>query len=123
MKNAYLAILLSTIAASTVAAPPPGHPSAAVAAEMLAPAKPAKPSELPHEGKVVSLIHANEYTYIEVSSANATRWLAAPQTALKTGNLIRYEEGSTMTNFYSKMLKRTFPSVMFIGQLAIVAEK
>jgi hypothetical protein len=123
MKNVYLTILLSTIAASAVAAAPPGHPSPAVAAEMLAPTKPAKPAELPHEGKVVSFIHANEYTYIEVSSANATRWLAAPQTALKTGNLIRYEEGSTMTNFYSKMLKRTFPSVMFIGQLAIVAEK
>lgn len=123
MRISYLAILLGSLAASAFAAPPPGHPSAKVTADMLAPSKPAQPSELPHEGKVLSLIQANEYTYIEVSNSTATRWLAAPQTSLKSGDLIRYEEGSTMTNFYSKLLKRTFPSVMFVGQLAVVTPK
>jgi len=123
MKTSYLAVLLSTLAASAIAAPPPGHPSPAMSAEMLAPAKPAKPSELPHEGKVISLLQASEYTYIEVSNGKESRWLAAPQSALKPGNLIRYEDGSVMTNFHSKLLNRTFPSVMFIGQLAVVAEK
>lgn len=123
MKTRHLTILLSLLSANAVAAPPPGHPSPVVTADMLAPEKPAKPSELPHQGKVLTLIHANEYTYIEVSSAKATRWLAAPQTELKVGNLIRYEDGSTMTDFYSKMLKRTFPSIMFIGQLAVIADK
>lgn len=123
MKASYLAILLSTIAVSAVAAPPQGHPSPAMAAEMLMPTKAARPSELPHEGKVISFTDANEYTYIEVSSASSTRWLAAPQTALKTGDLIRYEEGSMMPNFYSKILKRTFPSILFIGQIAVMSEQ
>lgn len=123
MKTCYLAILLGTLSISAVAAPPPGHPSPAMAAEMLAPATAAKPSELPHEGRVISFTHANEYTYIEISNANATHWLAAPKTELKTGNLIRYKEGSTMTSFYSKLLKRTFPSIMFIGQISVMAEE
>lgn len=40
--------------------------------------------------------------------------------ALKPGSTIRHEDGSVMTNFYSKLLKRTFPSVMFVGHIAVV---
>jgi hypothetical protein len=110
---------LSTCAA--VAAPPPGHPSPAQASEMLMPDKPPTPGELPNRGKVLGSMDANEFTYIEVARDDGRReWIAGPKMALKAGSTIRYEEGSVMANFYSKLLKRTFPSVMFVGHISVV---
>lgn len=122
MKSFVFATIIATSTVNTLAAPA-GHPSPQVAAEMLAPAKVASPAELPNEGRVISVLQAGEYSYIEVSNGNAMRWLAAPQTILQTGDLIRYEEGATMGSFHSKLLKRNFSNLMFIGQLAIMPGK
>jgi hypothetical protein len=122
MKPLIFATLFTTSAITALAAPP-GHPAPQVAAEMLAPAKVSSPSQLPNEGRVLNVLHAGEYTYLEVSSGNASRWLAAPQTELTNGNIVRYEEGSTMGAFYSKLLNRNFSNLMFIGQLAVVSSK
>lgn len=108
------------IATLAPAAPPPGHPSPAQAADMLMPDKPPAPAELPNQGKVLSSIDANDFTYIEVERAGAVEWIAASRMALKPGATIRYEDGSVMSNFYSKLLKRTFPSVMFVGHVAVM---
>lgn len=113
--------LLFLLAAAALAAPPPGHPSPAQAMEMLMPDKPPAPSELPNEGRVTSSMDANEFTYIEVERGGATEWVAAPKMTLTPGSAIRYEEGSVMTNFYSKLLKRTFPQVRFVGHVAVMA--
>jgi hypothetical protein len=112
-----LLILFAALASvSVMAAPPPGHPSPEQARDML------MPEELPNKGKVLSSIDANDFTYIEVDRAGSKVWIAAPKMALKPGSTIRYEDGSVMSDFYSKLLKRTFPSVMFVGQVAVVAE-
>ncbi len=115
-----LALLALCFATSALAGPPPGHPSPAQAADLLMPDKPPAPAELPNQGKVLSSIDANDFTYIEVERAGVTEWIAASKMALKPGSTIRYEEGSVMTNFYSKLLKRTFPSVMFVGHVAVM---
>jgi hypothetical protein len=107
------------IASFVVAAPPPRPPSPAQAADMLMPDKLPAPAELPNQGKVLSSIDANDFTYIEVERAGAVEWIAASKMPLKPGSTIRYEDGSVMTNFYSKLLKRTFPSVMFVGHVAV----
>ena len=118
-----LLILFAALASvSVMAAPPPGHPSPEQARDMLMPERPPAPSELPNKGKVLSSIDANDFTYIEVDRAGSKVWIAAPKMALKPGSTIRYEDGSVMSDFYSKLLKRTFPSVMFVGQVAVVAE-
>ena len=78
---------------------------------------------LSHQGKVVSVLAAGQYTYIEVAEGGKTVWLAAPATELKKDMQIRYEDGSEMVNFRSKTLNRTFPSVFFIGRLAIADKK
>lgn len=41
---------------------------------------------------------------------------------VQPGSTIRYEHGSVMTDFYSKLLKRTFPSVMFVGHVAVTGQ-
>ena len=110
------------LAFASVAAPPPGHPTPAQSMDILMPDKPPAPAELPNQGKVVGSMDANDFTYIEVERGGVREWIAAPRMALKPGSSIRYEEGSVMTNFYSKLLKRTFPSVMFVGHVVVVAE-
>jgi hypothetical protein len=113
-------LLLLLTAASAFAAPPPGHPTPAQAMDLLMPDKLPAPAELPNQGKVISSIDANDFTYIEVERSGATEWIAAPKMVVNPGSSIRYEDGSVMTNFYSKLLKRTFDSVMFVGHVAVM---
>jgi hypothetical protein len=117
-----LPLCLAALATAALAAPPPGHPSPAQAMDMLMPDKPPAPAELPNQGRVLSSMDANDFTYIEVERGGAAEWIAAPKMVVKPGSTIRYEDGSVMTDFYSKLLKRTFRSVMFVGHVAVVAE-
>ncbi len=119
MKTIPTLIALLTVAAMAQAAPPPGHPSPAHAREMLRPDKPAKAADLPNQGKVVSAMDANEFTYIEVERGGKIEWIAAQKMPIQTGSTIRYEDGAVMSNFYSKLLKRTFPSVMFVNDVIV----
>jgi hypothetical protein len=112
--------LCAAVALPAFAAPPPNHPSPAQALEMLAP-KRVPAEQLPNAGKVLTRIDANEYTYIEVGDERGKRWIAAPLMKVDVGDSIRYEEGATMTRFYSKVLQRTFDSLMFVGQVEIVS--
>lgn len=114
--------LSALIALPAFAGPPTGHPTPAQARDMLLPDKPPSASELPNEGSVVEVIHANEFTYLEVNKGNAKEWIAIQKMEIRPGTRIRYEDGAVMNDFYSKLLKRTFPSVMFINHLAITAQ-
>jgi hypothetical protein len=116
-----LSIAALVMSSPAAAQPPPGHPPQGQAREMLMPDRPSRPEELPHQGKVLSAIDANDFTYIEVAQDGPSQWIAAPRMAVKPGSIIRYEDGSVMTNFYSKLLKRTFPHLMFVGEVVVTA--
>lgn len=119
MKSLTALVALATLSMSAAfAAPPTGHPTPAAAASMMG-MPPAAEVELSQKGKVVSTIDANEYTYIEVSQGQQTTWLAAQKLPLKKGDTIRFDSGSVMTNFYSKLLKRSFPSVTFVNRVVV----
>lgn len=120
----YWWLLVAAVALPLQAAPPAGHPTPAQARDMLVPDKPPKAAEMPNEGKVLDVIHANEFTYVEVAKSGGKEkaWIAIQKTELKVGSRVRYEDGATMTNFYSKLLKRTFPRVMFVDHLAVTAQ-
>lgn len=116
-----LAMLFASLCASAaLAAPPPGHPSPAEASDMLMPDKPPAAADLPNLGKVLSSIDANDFSYIEVARDGSTEWIAAPRMQIRPGARIRYEQGAVMVNFYSKLLLRSFPSVMFVGHVMVV---
>lgn len=74
-----------------------------------------------HEGTVVQAQTAGGYTYIEVTGAQGSQWLAAPATNIAVGTKVRYEGGAVMTNFTSAALKRTFPTILFVGGVEPVA--
>lgn len=125
MKPIATLLMLSALVAcaTSIAAAPPGHPSTDAAADMLQLPKATSDADLPRKGRVISAIDTNQYTYIEVEQDKKTLWLAAPTVAVKKDNVIRYDDGAEMINFYSKTLKRTFPSVMFIGRVLVTNEK
>lgn len=77
-------------------------------------------NQMPHKGKVLSSIDVSIYTYIEVSEGGKTIWLAAPTTDVKKGDMIGYDDGAVMTNFFSKSLNRTFETVTFVGKVVVI---
>ena len=112
---------------------PPGHPKTdGTSAKMPAGHPPMEgmkkdpvPSaaQLTHKGKVLSFTDVPQYTYLEVSENNKTVWIAASTVAVKKGDVVRFDDGMTMTNFHSKSLNRTFPSILFVNTVAVTREK
>ena len=80
-------------------------------------------AQLPNEGVVKDIVHAEMYSYIMVTGKDGTVWLAAPKIELVHNSRIRYSKGVKMTNFYSKELKHNFPVVIFVGQVQKVGDE
>jgi len=68
---------------------------------------------------VVSIIDIPQFTYIEVKQNNQTRWLAAATIAAKKGDIIQFDAGSTIADFKSNTLNRTFPGMTFVNHAII----
>ena len=74
---------------------------------------------LTQSGTVLSTISVPSYTYVEVSQDSKTLWLATATAGVKQGDKVRFDEGMVMDNFYSKTLKRNFPSIVFVNSLVV----
>ncbi len=98
---------------------PAGHPS--VDAVKMAQTAPEPP--LTQKAQVLSAVNATQYTYLEVKQDNKTRWLATTTTPAKKGDTIQFDDGTTMVNFNSKILNRTFPSITFVGRVVVAKGK
>ena len=110
--HALLGALL-LVAAEVGAAPPPGHPSPDSAMQILQPIE----TPLVRSATVLSHQDANQYTYIEISENGERLWLAAPRTLLADGSTIRFSDGVLMRDFYSKVLQRSFPAIIFVRRV------
>ena len=102
-------------APATVGSLPAGHP--AVDVGKLAQTAPG--IALTQKGQVLSIIDVPQYTYIEVMQDNKPRWLAATTVAVKKGDTVQFDDGTTMVNFNSKTLNRTFPSITFVVRVVV----
>lgn len=76
-------------------------------------------AQLPNAGVVREVLHTQAYSYVLVESQSGSIWLAGPKTELTLGGHIRYSQGVSMTNFFSKELQRSFPEVLFVGTIAL----
>lgn len=79
-------------------------------------------TEQTQEATVVSTINIPEFTYLEVKQDKQKRWLATSSLAAKKGDLIQFNNGSTITDFHSKKLNRTFASMTFVDNAAIISK-
>lgn len=114
--NIMSAVLLAAVF-NAEAAPPPGHPSPNAAMQLMRPGT-EQTATAKHTGVALDAIDANEYTYIEVDEAGKTYWIATARMKVARGDMVQFEEGVTMAQFYSKLLKRTFDAVMFVDSVA-----
>lgn len=120
MKSLAVLLALAVFSGFAFAQPlPPGHPPMGAAKE----GKGAAEAALSQKAKVLSTIDAAGYTYLEVMQNKKTIWLAGPKVVAKKGDVIRFDDGMVMTNFESKTLKRTFPSVTFVNRVVVTNEK
>jgi hypothetical protein len=114
-----LALAVFSAAAGAAQPLPAGHPSV----DPKAAAKGAPETQLPQKAKVLSTIAAAPYMYLEVAQGKKTLWLAANAQPVKKGDVVRFENGMVMSNFHSKTLNRTFPSVLFVNRMVVTNEK
>jgi len=110
--------------ASTFSDPalPPGHPAIGSGDSTLTLVD-VPDVEQTEQATVVSTIDIEGFTYIETKQGNQIRWLAAKSTNAKKGAVIEFDSGSTMSNFESKVLDRTFPSMTFVNSVTVVKGK
>jgi hypothetical protein len=64
-------------------------------------------------GTVLESRDASGYTYVHVDTGVDKLWFAIPQTQVKRGEMVVFQSGMIMENFYSKTLDTTFPSIIF----------
>lgn len=99
---------------------PAGHPAINSQANALADMPGAFQSQ---KGTVVSIINVPQFTYLEVRQDSQTRWIAASTVDAKKGDAIEFDSGSTVANFNSKTLNRTFPSITFVNHVTVLKGK
>ena len=69
-------------------------------------------------GNVVKeVLQTSIYTYLLVTQGSGTVWLAAPKLDIQVGEQVSFPPGATMKDFTSKELRRTFATVIFVGQV------
>jgi hypothetical protein len=108
---------------------PPGHPDIGGTTSQAATLSGMTDIEQPTEsvqtqqGTVISSIDIPQFTYLEVKQDGKIRWIAAATLAVKKGDIIDFDEGSTMHNFTSKTLNRTFPSITFVNNASVGNKK
>ncbi len=76
-------------------------------------------AELTQRGIVLSTIDVPQYTYIEVMQGKQPLWLAATTVKVKKGDVVRFNEGMILRDYYSKTLKRSFPSIVFVDRVVV----
>ena len=118
---ALTTVSIASIAAAPAATAPAGHPTAmpsghpaAGAADMTK-----ADAQLTKKGKVLSVLDAKQFTYIEVQDGKKTQWIASPAVAVKAGQGISYAEGDIMPKFHSKALNRDFTNVLFTTRVVV----
>lgn len=97
---------------------PPGHPAINPAGSAMSPSD-RTDVMLTQKATVISSQDVPQFTYLEVKQGDQTRWLAASTIAVKKGDVIQFDNGSTMLNFNSKILNRTFTSITFVNRVDV----
>ncbi|MBU1664919.1 MAG: hypothetical protein KKG92_05915 [Gammaproteobacteria bacterium] len=118
MKTLFLLPLLA-LSTNVLAATPASNPHAG----MNLPAVTAPAAQPSQQATVLSTVSAPPYIYIEVMQDKKTLWLAATSVAVKKGDVIQFAPDMALENFYSKTLKRTFPSVIFVSRVVVGGKK
>ena len=64
-------------------------------------------------GEVLEVKDVEIYTYLRLKTKDGETWAAVSTAAVKKGAMVTIENPMVMTNFESKTLKKTFPTIIF----------
>jgi hypothetical protein len=78
------------------------------------------PAGTGHKGKVLQVMEAGTYTYVEVEEKGQKLWIAALKTKLNKGDIVEFPDSKPMEKFESKTLKRTFDKIIFAESIKVV---
>ena len=73
-----------------------------------------------HKGKVLQVMDAGSYIYLEVEEKGKKLWVAALKIKTAKGDTVEFPDSPPMENFQSKTLKRTFDKIIFVENLRVV---
>lgn len=65
------------------------------------------------KGEVMEVIHVENFTYLRLNTHSGEIWTAVISAPIKKGNVVAIKDAIVMSNFESKILKRTFPTILF----------
>lgn len=71
-----------------------------------------------HKVTVEEVIQSSNYTYLRVSEDSKETWIAISKQEVEKGKSYYYEPNIEMTDFVSKELKRTFPTIIFVDKFS-----
>jgi hypothetical protein len=71
--------------------------------------------QMQNQGRVVQVLQAGSYTYIEALVGSGEKvWMAGAHLDAKVGDPIQWGNSSTMRNYQSKTLNRNFDQLLFV---------
>ena len=77
--------------------------------------------DLPKQGKVLEMMHAAGYTYMNVDAgAGKPMWIAATMMRVKPEQNVKWSDAAVMSNFSSKSLHRTFDQILFVSNAQVI---
>ena len=76
----------------------------------------------PMGGKVLKVMHAGGYTYMQVDPENGNPpfWAAASMLNVKRHARVRWADAAVMRNFPSKSMHRQFDEILFVSRASVV---
>lgn len=65
------------------------------------------------KGEVLEVINVDNFTYLRLDTHAGEIWTAVISAPVKKGNVVAIKDAIVMKDFESKILKRTFPTILF----------
>jgi pyruvate/2-oxoglutarate dehydrogenase complex dihydrolipoamide acyltransferase (E2) component len=100
-------------ASPQMAVAPPADPHAGLKLKEMA-------SGAGHKGKILQIMDAGGYTYLEVEEKGKKIWVAGMKLTANKGDVVEFPDSPPMENFHSKTLKKTFDKIIFAESIKIV---
>ena len=74
---------------------------------------PVPPQMASIKGEVLEVKDVDNYTYLRIKTKDGETWAAVNKAQVKKGAEVTIENATTMYNFTSKSLKKTFDKIIF----------
>lgn len=97
---------------------PAGHPGAGQMGGG-APAELMNKELHPGGGKVLKVMHASGYTYMQVEMDGKPMGAASTAMKVSTGDKVKWADGAMMQNFTSNTLHQTFDQILFVSNASL----